>query len=171
MVSGAHHALLLVFNTPIRRLRVNRWDGLLPFADFRLNIKECAEMARRRGSVGTKTAGQTNGNGDVKLTWINVKLTEEMENETVLLSDDPSATSAAYLGLVGEGFDITLKRADSETFMACAYGTQEDGQRYGVSAWASTPLDTCAALVVKMDWVRNHAEELTSEPAVKRRFR
>ena len=171
MVSGAYHALVLVMNTPVRRLRVNRWDGLLPFADYWLNIKECAEMARKRGLVGTKTAGAVNGNGDVKLTWVNVKLTEEMENETALLSEDAEVIAAEYLGLVGEGLDITLKRADPETFMACAYGTQEDGQRYGVSAWAGTPLDACAALVVKMNWLREHIEELAAAPTIKRRFR
>lgn len=128
-------------------------------------------MARRRGAVQTKTAGTANPNGDAKLSWVNVKFTEEMENEAIVLGEQPEIVAAEFIGLVGSGLDITLKRSDGETYMACAYGTQEDGQRYGVSAWASTPLDACAGLVVKMVWLRDHADELASEAPVKRRFR
>lgn len=170
-VVDAYHALILTFTTPVSYVRVDMWNRLKPFSDFNLNVRESAAMARKRKGLVEVNGNVPSKSGTGKIAWINIKLTEEMENDAAIFSAEPSLCAADFLSLVGEGYDVTLKLSEKDTFMACAYGTQEDGIRYGVSAWASTPLDACAALIVKVRRLLENPDDLTAEPPEKKRFR
>lgn len=170
-VSTLYHELVSVFALKPRSVRTDTWGRVQPLGNYSLNIREAAMMARqRRSGAATRTMATDNPKQE-KMVWVNVKFTEEMENDALLLCNDVAACAAEFIGLVGEGYDITLKRADSTTFMACAYANDSAGQRFGISSWAETPLDACAALTVKVRWTIDHADLVDAAPTVRPRFR
>lgn len=137
------------FERPARQRKFSRFELADCLVGYRELLKGLSTVPRKGKLPDTAPYTLAGRSEPQRASWLNVNLSDSDKLQAKTLGSDAMKTAGAFLSLVGDGNDISLKRTERGEYMACLFGSDAGGRRRALSAYAKDPVVAAAGLVVK----------------------